>query len=157
MTTNHNEPQRIDRLITHGVARCRIDPSTLTAAAALTQVIDLNTEAARDGGSPFPANARPMFAWVNVLTPISGPAVASCLVKVGDAGADDEQLIDVSVFTGAAGILPKSGAYALGSFELAYLPIVTLTATGANLDVVDAGLLEVCISYQAINTDSVTR
>ncbi len=153
-----HHPLRIDKVLTVGVAKCRVDVSDLTESDSASDVLSFNALALGHGESPVPANARPMFAWVNIIEPFSGGDAASCTVELGDAGDDDELIEAVSVFTGASGMLPKTGSYTLGTFEAAYDPIITMTVTGsgATLDALEAGAIEVCIQYEAISTASVT-
>lgn len=155
MPTTFRTPLTIDSLVTHGCAVCRVTHEDLTDADT-SQTLTLSTLAVGLGESAIPANARPMFAWLNIIVPFSGGGNTEVTVALGDAGDIDELISAVSVFTGASGIKPKTGAYTLGSFEAAYAPIATFTTTTGTCAGLTAGILEIVIVYQQILTDSVT-
>lgn len=155
MATTYRTPITIDSLVTHGCAVCRITHEDLTDADT-SQTLTLATLAVGRGESAIPANSRPMFAWVNVLVPFAGGGNTEVTIALGDAGDIDELISAVSVFTGASGILPKTGTYSLGAFEAAYAPIATFTTTTGTCAGLTAGILEIVIVYQQILTDSVT-
>lgn len=150
-----NKPIRIDKAVTYGVAKYRITHADLTDDDT-SQTITLSELAQGAAGSVVPANARVMFAWANVVVPFSGGTVSAVTVALGDAGDIDELITAVSVFTGASGILPKSGAYTLGTYETAYAPIATFTSVDGNLLALDAGVLELFVQYEAITADALT-
>lgn len=154
-TTNYDHPIRVDGAFTMGVARCRLDTSNLTAEA-LTQTLVFNTLALANRGTPIPANARIITAWVNVLVPFAGGGATAATVTLGDAGAPTELLTAANIFTGGAGLKPKSGALASGAFEAAYAPQLVITTVDANVDALTAGVLEAFIQYEQLNTDSLT-
>lgn len=151
-----NTPIRFDGIYEIGVAKCRISHTDLTDADT-SQTFTFNTLAKEDGSRRFPANARPMYAWINVITGFSGGSVSAITAALGDAGDIDELITAVSVLDGAEGLKVKSGTYTLGSFETAYAPIVTIVSTDDDLENVDAGVIEVCIAYESIQTRAATR
>lgn len=148
-------PIIIDSLVKHGVAVCRITHADLTDADT-SQTLTLSTLAVGLGESAIPANARPMFAWLNIIVPFSGGGNTEVTVALGDAGDIDELISAVSVFTGASGIKPKTGTYTLGTFETAYAPIATFTTTTGTCAGLTAGVLEIVIQYESIQSESVT-
>ena len=139
MSTTYRQPIIIDSLVKHGCAVCRITHADLTDADT-SQTLTLSTLAVGLGESAIPANARPMFAWVNVLVPFAGGGNTEVTIALGDAGDIDELISAVSVFTGASGILPKTGTYSLGAFEAAYAPIATFTTTTGTCAGLTAGI-----------------
>ena len=154
MPTKFHQPVTVDSLVTQGTAKLKITHADLTAAAT-SQVITFNTLAEANGGQLMPAKSRVMYAWINLLTEFSGGAVSALVVKLGDAGSDTELITNVSVFTGAgAGLKVKSGSYTLGTYESAYAPVVTFTATDGNVVALTAGALEVVIQYETLSTDA---
>ena len=150
------QPLNIDGVFELGLAKCQIDFDDLTDAD-LSQTFTFNDLAKRDGGRQMPANARVMYAWINVLSGFSGGSVSAITAQVGDAGDPDELIAAVSVLAAAEGLKPASGVYTLGTFESAYAPLVTIDSVGDNLDQVDAGRIEVFLVYQAIGSDSACR
>lgn len=155
MATEFNTPVKIDRLTTRGVAVCRITAADLTDADT-SQAITLSALNNGWGESAVPANSRIMYAWINVIEGFEGGDATALTVTLGDAGAATELITAVSVFTGTEGLKVKSGTYTLGTFEAAYAPIATFASTDGNLDDIDTGVLEVCIAYETISTESVT-
>jgi hypothetical protein len=153
--TKLKTPLQIDAALTFGVAKIRVDAADLTDSDT-SQALTLNAMAIGRGESPVPANARIMYAWVNVITGFEGGTLSALTVTLGDAGAATELLTATDVFTGAEGVAPMDGAYAVGTFEAAYAPVATFAATGDDMDNIDTGALEICIAYEAINTDSLT-
>jgi hypothetical protein len=153
-STNFDSTVRINKMVTHGTAVIQVTHEDLTAAAT-SQVLTLNAMAVGKGESPVPAKAKIVNAWINVITAFSGGAVSALLVKLGDAGSDNELITNVSCFTGGTGIKPMTGSYA-GKYEAAYAPIATFTSTDGNMSVLDAGLMEICIQYEQINDVPVT-
>jgi hypothetical protein len=76
-------------------------------------------------------------------------------IKLGDAGNDDELIEAVSIMS--TGLKVGSGAYVLGTFEAtAYAPAVVITTTDGTCAGLTAGVLEICIAYQVIDTVSLT-
>jgi len=150
------QPIQYDSAVTLGVAKLRINPARLTAAAT-GQTLTFNALAFGQGESQLPANARITYAWINIITPFSGgDDVTALTLALGKAGATTELLTAVSIFTGSTGLKPKTGAYALGAPEAAYAPVVTLAATDGNLNTLTTGLVEVLIQYEAISSASLT-
>jgi hypothetical protein len=146
--------------VTHGTAVVRLSHTDLTAAA-LTETVTLDAlrVAHPDGqAGAVPANARIMYAHVNLITPFSGGAVATCVVDVGDTADPNELIAAHNVFTGATtGPGTTAGAYALGSLEADYPgdgAAVKVTTTVANVDQLTAGAAEICILYQALTSDA---
>lgn len=109
----------------------RIQHSDLTAAAT-TQAIAI---------TGFPANSIPLFSVFEIETPFSGGTAAGVVVKAGDAGADTELFGNVSVFTGASGIVQGAPGTLAGTYtlEAAYSPIATFISVGENLVNLTAG------------------
>lgn len=151
MAVSYKTPFQIDSAVTLGVAKCRVDVTDLAGEDAAAAALNFNALATGFGESKVPPNSRIMYAWVKILTPFSGGGAASCAVKVGDAGNDDELVASASVFTGASGIIP---GIVFGTFEATYNPIVTITVSGEGIVAEDltAGAIEVLIQYEALNT-----
>lgn len=150
-----HHPLKIDKVLTVGVAKCRITHADLTDEDT-SQALDFNALALGTGESPVPANSRIMYAWINIITPFSGGSASAVTATLGDAAAANELITAVSIFTGASGLKTKTGSYTLGTFEAAYTPLVTIASTDDDLDNLTAGVIEVCIQYETIGTDSVT-
>jgi hypothetical protein len=149
---NHNQAQTIQGQ-TAGTATVKLRHSDLTAAA-LTEVVLLSTLLANDSRGGFvPANAVITGAELLLTEEFSGGAVATCVVELGDAGADDELIASTDVFTGAGLGLKK--ALVTDQLELTqYAGQVTVTTTAANVDQLDAGRVEIRIIYTSSSTDS---
>lgn len=151
--TTFRTPVTIDNLVKHGVAVCRLTHADLTDEDT-SQTIVLSTLNTGTGESAVPANSRIMYAWANVLVAFAGGGNSAVVAKLGDAADDDELITDVSIM--ATGIKPASGTYTLGTFEAtAYAPRVTVTTTDGTCAGLTAGVLELCIMYQTIDTVSV--
>jgi len=146
---------QVGKLVTQGVAKCKITHADLTTAGT-SQVLTFNTLAVGVGDELMPATSRVMYAWINIITPFSGGSVSALTVKLGDAGSDNELITNVSVFTGASGLKTKTGSYALGTYEAAYAPILTFTSTDDNVVSLDAGEIEVLIQYETLSTAAAT-
>jgi hypothetical protein len=160
MTTpvKDHRPRQIQG-IKYGVARCRVDFDDLTAAAT-SEVITFAEAIVNHptGAEAVPTNARVMFAWINLLEEFAGGSVSAITMDLGDAGNDDELVAAEDVFTGAStGVKTGAGAYTLGTFEAAYTPILTFEATDDNVVNLTAGAVEVCIAYQAVDSDSIVK
>jgi hypothetical protein len=147
-------PITIDSLVTRGVAVCQISHVDLTDADT-SQVLTLSDLVGGLREKTVPANSRIVFSWFNVLIAFSGGGNSAVVAKLGDAGSDNELITNVSVFTGGTGLKPQTGSYS-GKFEAAYAPIVTFTTTDGTCAGLTAGLMEVCIEYETIGTESVT-
>jgi hypothetical protein len=156
---NHKQAQTFQGA-TYGTAVVRLSHTDLSAAALFeTVTLDALRVAHPDGqAGVVPANARIMYAYVNLITPFSGPAVVSCVLDVGDTADPNELIAAHNVFTGATlGPGTTAGVYALGSLEADYPgdgAAVVVTTTGANVDQLDAGEAEICIVYQALTSDA---
>jgi hypothetical protein len=155
MAPGFNHPLVIDKVLTVGVAKCRITHEDLTDEDT-SQALTFNTLAVGTGDSPVPATARIIYAWINIIEPFAGGSASAVTAILGDAGSSNELITAVSIFTGASGLKVKTGSYTLGTFEAAYAPIVTIVSTDDDLDNLTAGIIEVCIQYEAISTSSVT-
>lgn len=118
-----------------------------TLAAATTHAIDLHTA--------FPSNLMPEGVFIHgcvlkLNTAFAGGAVSAVVASVGDAANDDEWIDGQDVFTGASTV-PASdtldtdavSAIAPGVYEDAYIPILTLDTTSANVNALTAGSLEI--------------
>lgn len=151
-----NQPIRIDSGITHGVARLRITHADLTDEDG-SQSFTFNSLALGKGESTVPANARIMSCHLNLLEEFSGGDATAVTLSLGDAGAGTELMNAINVFTGAGtGIKVGNGAYTLGTFEAAYAPLVVIASSDADVADLDAGIVEISIVYQAIETASLT-
>lgn len=153
---NQFESTNFDGVFEVGIAKCRVAHSDLTAAAT-SQVLTFNTLAKEYGGRQIPANSRVMYAWINVIDGFAGGSVSAIVAKLGDAGSDNELITNVSVLDGAEGLKTVTGAYTLGTFESAYAPIITFTATDDNVVNLTSGVIEVFIQYQSIKTRAATK
>lgn len=143
----------------YGVARCRVNfddaEVDLAAASAVVTWAEAVTNHGTGAHAP-PANSNIVDAWLIRVTDFVGGAISAITVSLGDAGNDDELLAASNIFTGAkaaAAITTQDGVYTKGTFESAYTPIITITATGANLDALTAGAFELCIAYEEISAD----
>jgi hypothetical protein len=157
-TLHHNQPIRIDRAVTHGVAKVRVTHADLTAAA-LTQTLDWDdlVNASTSGReSSVPANARIMRQWSNLIEEFSGGTVATCVYDVGDDGTADELSSAINVFTGAGtGLKDADGSYTWGgSIEADYNGKIKFTTTVGDVADLDAGEIEFFIQYEVINSDA---
>ena len=155
-TLNINQPIRIDSGITLGVARLRLTHADLTDADG-SQSFTFNSLALGKGESVVPANARIMSCHLNLLEEFAGGSASAVTLSLGDAGSGTELINALSVFTGAGtGIKAGNGSYTLGTFEAAYAPLVVIASTDDDLDNLTAGIVEISIVYQAIETASLT-
>lgn len=119
-------------------------------SAGLTQALSLNTAFP---ASTFPENVQVGEAYIKHITDFSGTGITALDVELGDAADDDELLTSTSVFTGVGASYidtTAAAAYAM-HVESAYVPLLTLTATGANLDQLSAGQLKVCIPIRPLH------
>jgi hypothetical protein len=158
---NHKQAQTFQG-VTYGTAVVRLSHTDLTAAA-LTETVTLDAlrVAHPDGqAGVVPANARIMYAYVNLITPFSGGTVATCVVDVGDTAIPSELIAAHNVFTGATlGPGTTAGAYTLGALEADYTgdgAAVVVTTTVGNVADLTAGAAEICIIYQALTSDALT-
>jgi hypothetical protein len=148
--------------VTHGTAVVRLSHTDLTAAA-LTETVTLDAlrVAHPDGqAGEVPANARIMYAYINLIEVFAGGSVATCVVDVGDTVDPNELIAAHNVFTGATlGPGTTAGAYTLGSLEADYPgdgAAVVVTTTVGNVDTLTSGEAEICIVYQALTSDALT-
>lgn len=126
-----------------------------TPAAAMSQTLALNT---LFPNNTFPRNVDLRAGTkVKKITDGSGTGILSLDIEVGgtfDSGVDANGLLtSSSIYTGAgAGYLQTPAAAEYDEhYESAFLPSVTLTSTGANLDVSDlAGAFEVLIPWSPL-------
>ena len=152
--TTFRQPVTIDNLVKHGVAVCRLTHENLTDNDT-SQTFTLSSLNTDTGESAVPANSRIMYSWINVITAFEGGGNSAVVIKLGDAGSDNELITNVSVMS--TGLKVQSGAYTLGAFEAtAYAPQVVVTTTDGTCAGLTAGVLEICIAYQTIDTVSVT-
>lgn len=102
----------------------------------------------------FPANAKPIYARIEINTAFSGGSVSALTVEIGDAVDPNGKMTAEDCFTGAStGVIAGSdGAEADNSavLEAAYSPIATFRSTSDNVDALDAGDLNAYVYYQAI-------
>jgi hypothetical protein len=152
----HNQPITIQG-VGRGSAIVKLTHVDLDAAA-LTQSFawaDL-VNAHRLGASSPPINSEIWLSKVVRLDDFSGGGSAAVTVGLGDAAAPTELMATLDVFTGAkatAALSVGNGAYTLGTFEAAYLPLVLITAD-VNVDLLDAGALELHIVWRSHETES---
>lgn len=145
----------IDRLVTHGTAVCRITHSDLTDADG-SQSFTWNSLSVGKGEALFPAKSKVMAAWANVLVPFAGGSASAVTLSLGDAGSATELMNAQSVFTGVSGLVFGNGSYAKGTYESAYAPIIKVDVTDDTCANLTAGIMEICIQYETIGTQSVT-
>lgn len=128
-----------------------------TAAAATSDEVALYADLTalalgRQGQSgDFPANV-----WINVappylrrITDFSGGAVSAATIEFGDTNDPNGLLTATNIFTGAgAGIVITSGAAEYAArFESAFVPVVIIRTTSANVSALTAGACEIVIPY----------
>jgi len=125
-------------------------------AAATSEELDINVKYPTNA---FPSNARIKDMMFHNITDWAGTSITAVTVEIGDTGDPNEGLTAVSTFTGVgAGIItPAYGTKLDGSasdtppwFEAAYVPTITLRATGANVTALTAGKLRVAILVEPI-------
>lgn len=156
--TNYKHPITIDGVATHGVARVLVTHEDLTEEDG-SQTLDWDTlVAAAFRQSSVPANARPIWAYANLLEVFAGGAVSAATLSLGDAGAPTELLNAVNVFTGQAlGIKAKNGAYTLGTFEADYTAKITIATSDGDVADLDSGIAEIFIEYVSYPTASLLQ
>lgn len=126
---------------------------TLVLDSALTdadtaQTIDISTD--NDGGV-FPANARPLAAYVYQHTAIAGTAITDCTVAIGDAGNTDELFEETDIVDdGVAGQWHDApGAYTPLTLEAtAYVPVADFVSTGGNVAAVTGTITCVVVYWK---------
>jgi hypothetical protein len=154
MTVYHDKQTR--QGLESGQSIVRVRHTDLTAAA-LTQVLTFAVlRATYVRGELLPANAEILTVAVVRHSDFSGTGVTAVTVDVGDAAAPTELAAGVDVFTGAKATAAVSAfPLATPQFEAAaYGSQVTITSVGANVDQIDAGDVELRISYRAHVTDA---
>lgn len=140
------------------IYHCRVSGGAIGAtalAASTSQALDLHVA--------FPNHLLPEGAIVHcavirLVTAFSGGAISAATASFGDAGNDDEWIDLQDIFTGASAV-PETdqgdadATQAAGGFtvyEDAFVPLLSLTSTTANLSALTAGELEVamlCTDY----------
>jgi hypothetical protein len=118
--------------------------------AALSQEVDLNVAFPQN---TFPTNMMVDGAYIVRVTDFSGGAISALSVEVGDTAAPNGLLTATSVFTGVGAGYTETPAAAQHAkhIETAFVPTLTLTAVGANLDQLVAGELKVVIAIQPLH------
>lgn len=128
--------------------RFRFDVRNLVSpAAATSQEVDLTDSADISNAKPFPAYMWLQHAHVIVVEDFAGGSVSALTLQLGDTGDPNGLLTASSAFTGVAPAILRTTAaaqYALRN-EAAFVPTVTLTATGDNIDALVAGIADICI------------
>lgn len=152
MTTVHREPITIDNALTYGCAAVVLEHGDLTDADT-SQTLTWSTLATGLLQSPVPARAIILGAHANVITAFAGGGNTAVVLKLGDAGNDDELIEDVSIM--ATGIKPRTGVYMLGTYEAAYAPTITVTTTDGTCAGLTAGKVELFIHYVQIPSASI--
>lgn len=128
----------------------QIGATALTAA--LTQAIDLNVAFPRN---TFPANVQRGEAYIKREVDLAGTGITSLDIELGDTGVDNGLITTTDVFTGALATAtyastPAATQYAFQT-EQAFVPLLTLTAVGANVDQLAAGgRFVVCIPFRPL-------
>lgn len=117
----------------------KIHKYTITTAdmtdSDTSQTVDLSTD---DDANSFPASAIVLAGGAALVTPVSGGTISECLIRMGDAGAAEELLADITCFTGATpGLIGTVIAFLTA--EAAYSPQAVLTFTGGNADTAEDG------------------
>jgi len=123
-----------------------VTSSALTLPAAGTYAIDLNTVFPRN---TFPQNVDILAgSKIRLVRAFSGGAISDFDVELGDATDPNGLLTATDVFGEALGYYttPAAAEYAQHP-ESAFEPQLLLTATGANVDAVVAGIVEVFIPW----------
>lgn len=149
--TVFREPLTIDNALTFGCAALEITHADLTDADT-SQTLTWSQLATGVLQSAVPARVIIIGAHANVITAFAGGGNTGVVLKLGDAGNDDELIEDVSIM--ATGIKPRSGAYTLNTYEAAYAPIVTVTTTTGTCAGLTAGKVELFIHYIQLAAES---
>jgi hypothetical protein len=158
---NDNQARTIQG-VTYGTAIVRISHTDLTAAAATETIAWADLRAAHPDAlaGNIPANARLMYAYVNLIEVFAGGSAATATLGAGDTALPAELIAAHNVFTGAPlGVGTTAGAFALGTLESDYDGDgagVTITITGDTVDNLTTGEADVCVIYQSLTTDSLT-
>lgn len=149
----YRQPQTFQG-VTHGRAIVRLPYTALSAEASLSKVLTFAELRSARGYSEIPANALIIDAQVIRHGDFEGPSITAVVVDVGDAGAPTELISGADVWTGAKATADiEMSVPSPTPFEpAAYVAQVTITATGANLDQLTAGVCELAISYRSFTT-----
>ncbi|MBK6920515.1 MAG: hypothetical protein IPH07_24150 [Deltaproteobacteria bacterium] len=128
---------------------------TLTLDSALTDADTAQTISIADDndGNAFPANARPLAAYVYQHSAIAGTAISAVTVSIGDAGNSDELFAATDIFATAAGDwLDFPGAYTPLTLEAtAYVPVADFVSTGGNVAAVTGTITCVLVYWKLAN------
>lgn len=128
---------------------------TLTLDSALTDADTAQTIsiAADNDGNTFPANARPLAAYVYQHSAIAGTSISALTVAIGDAGNTDELFEETDIVATAAGSwLDFPGAYSPLTLEAsAYVPVADFVSTGANVAAVTGTITCVIVYWKLAN------
>ena len=121
-------------------------------SAATEQAINLNTAFP---STAFPENVQCGQAYIKRVTDFAGGSATAVTAEVGDAADDNELVTALDVFTGAVATqvyedTPSAANYAM-HIESAYVPLLTLTVTGDNVDDLTAGSVVVCIPFRPLH------
>ena len=122
-------------------------------AAATAQAIDLNVAFP---ALQFPLNVQCGEAYIRRTTDFAGGSITAMTAQVGDAGDPNGLVTAVDVFTGAAATASHSGTVAAAEYamhvELAFVPLLTLSTTGDDLDQLEPGArFTVCIPIRPLH------
>lgn len=121
--------------------------------AAASQEFDLHTYIASNPtvGPIFPSNVRVVGEDLYVTTTFSGGTVSDADAEVGDTGDPNglRTLTDVFAATGWMANTTGAAEYA-PHLETAFVPTLTITTTGDNVDGLTAGVVKVVIYFEPL-------
>jgi hypothetical protein len=129
---------------------CRLRLQDFTPDAATAQTIDLNTLASTR--LTFPTDVIRELAYVVPTTAWAGGAVSAMDGLLGDTNDPNGLVTMPDLFTASTDLdqmvaSPSAAEYAPRP-EAAFAPLVTLNSTGANLDALTAGAMQIVIGFR---------
>lgn len=112
---------------------------------------DSDTSQAVNLGNALPVGAVVLGVSVEVTEVPVGTSLTNLAIDVGDSDDDDCHVDALEVFASrsAGDRLEKPGSRTAGGDSGSQL-VATFTSSGANLDVLTAGQIDVCVIYQVV-------
>lgn len=119
-------------------------------AAAATQEVDLNVAFPNN---PFPTNVYRKNAVVWKITDFAGGSLTNVQFELGDNNDPNGLVTQFTAFTGTGQGPEESlaAAEAQHQLETAFVPTLTITATGDNVDAITSGKLQIRILHSPTN------
>lgn len=116
------------------------------SAAALVEILDITTD---DLGAAFPADVRVLGGTARLLEEFDGPGVSACTFQLGDAVDTADLMAATDIYTGSGPdrFIWVFGPHVFGGWEGGYVARFQINTTGANVDQLNVGSIEVSIHY----------